>query len=672
MSNSFLLSPRLSSSKWPRRANLPLLTCALFASVCARPAWAQAPLGGAPDSNAPDTVVNTDDAVEAPASRDSNAKTLLVDDFEDGVAAWKLDNARLVGAVQTSAGNPFVKSSQSAGLFTFKAGRRSQASVTRRVDGQGWARINAQRLSFYLSADGDTRPGAVRGVDITLRAIGPNGAEAFRPPIDAETGKPLPIKLDRAGWRRVSIPLGDFRSARGPLTTSAMRRVYALQLSQTGTWDARFFSLDQIAVESGAPATTATPPVTSLKTPLGAPTPDPNAVAVAVDFKKVEGRIAASANPSIGRTQSQSGEPDRDPFDNPDFRTALTALAPRFVRLDAGALCELINSSAPAFDFSRLQSAAQRARDLGALPFIAVTSPPDWALDVSGYAVFARGCANATKASGARYFELSPDSVTFYNSARSALKAVNGNYRVGGQGDSLDEGASLRALLGGANGLDFLSVADFGANADSFDAITQAASAQKLRAVAQVLRASKFKTAALYVSRANVHSLQSGMSGDGINPKSLSAATWWAAYLSSASRVANQVFHEDASNPDAGLLNSDASAYPAYYAMYLWNTFFPSGSARVRATSSRSDIVACAVNTATAHNLLLVNASSRPQTAQISIRGFPRLRGVRMRVLDSPSAQPRYVLLPKSPYQSIALPPYAVATVQFIEGAKRK
>lgn len=652
-----------------RGARLGLPVWSLFCfSVCSvyvfgHLAHAQSPLGGAPDNDTPNT------------SATPKSPNLVVDDFERGVVAWSLsDSTRrgtplLVGAVATSASNPFLPDSKSAGLFTFKAGTRASAVASRRVDGEKWAQLNAKLLTFYLSADGETRPGQTRGVDIVLRAHGANGDEAFRPPTDPETRRPLPIKLDRPGWRRVVIPLSDFRSSRGPLTNDALRRVYALQFAQNGTWDSRFFSLDQIAVEgSSAPAA---PPSPSTPSVPSAPKPDANAVAVSADFKRVEGRIAASANPSLGRAQNQSGAPDSDVLENAAYRNALSALAPRFVRLDAGELCELTNSSAPDFDFSRLQSAAAQVKAIGALPFVAVTNPPAWALDARGYAIFARGCAAALNdnRTPARYFELAPDSVTFYNAGRAALKAVSATYRVGGQGDALQEGASLRALLGGASGLEFLSVTDYGLlpDAEVPTSIAETANASRLRATAQVLRASRYRDAALYVTRANLRP-----AGDNDAAlKELSAGAWWAMYLGNASRVANQVFHEDAANPDAGLLNSEGRAYPAFYAMYFWNTFFPAASARVRVTSARADVFATAVNTPTAHNLLLVNTSNRAQIAQVSIRGFPTLRAARMRLLDSATAQPRYVPLPKSPYQRIELPPYAVAVVQFIEGKKK-
>jgi hypothetical protein len=616
-------------------------------------------------------------------------RLIVLDDFEDGVGGWSLNdpykardakrNTLLVDAVATRANNPFVPDSKGAGLFTFKAANRAWASASRAVDGTKWAAMNAPRLTFYLAADGESRVGGRQnGVDLILRAKTSSGTdEAFRLPTDAGTRRPLQVKLDRAGWRRVAIPLSDFSSTRGRLNSEGMKRVYLLQVAQTGVWDSRFFSLDSLQVESGAAAPTSapTPRPAGVRRSVAAPTPDPNAAQVSADFLRVEGRIAGGANASLGVSQSSEGA-DLLPLDNSTFRDALAMLGGSFVRLDAGELCDLVNSSAPEFDFTRLKIAVGRARAIKLLPLVAVPNPPAWALDTGGYAEFARGCALAlngrSAAPAARYFELQADSVTDYNAAFSVLKDVNRALRVGGIGEETRSVASVRALVGGARGLDFLSVADFGLSSDGAAVMPsdtrESSNAARLRAVAEVLRASKFRAAPLYVTRANVRSVESDASVD----RSAYAASWWAAYLANSSRLASQVFHEDAANPAAGLLSSDARAYASYYAMYLWNTYFPGGSERVRATSSRPQVVVTACNTPTAHNLLLVNTGRTEQTAQIAIRGFPVLRSARMQLLESASAQPRFVALPKSPYQSVTLRPYSIAVVQFIEGDRRK
>ena len=646
----------------------------------------QAPLGGANAQTG--TPAGAGDNAAATPDTPGAHKTVVIDDFENGPTAWTLNDpaktkgapyALLVGAVSTRADNPFLSVSQNAGLFTFKASQSGWASASRRVDGAQWAANDARRLTFYLAADGEARPNLERGVDLVLRAKVQGGEdEVFKLPLDPKTGKPIMVRLDRSrAWRQVVIPLGDFTSSKGPLTTDALKRVYLLQLVQTGKWDSRFFSLDQLQVDDqGAPPPNVAPPAKATPAPTGSvkpPTADPNATKISVDFKRVENRIAVSANVAVGASPDDSGGPDRAPLENADFRAALATLKPRFVRLDAGQLCELTNSAAPTFDFSRFQKVVGRVRSTGALPLIALTNPPAWALDAHGYAVFARGAALAlngrTKTPAATYYELNCDSVTFYNAARAALVAVNPTLRVGGDGSSAGDDVGLRSLLGGASGLEFLSLSNYGATSDEGDPFAEARTGARLRASAAILRASKFRNAALYVTRANVSPV-SEVVGTGLT--NLSAGAWWATYLGTASRIANQVFHEDGGEPDAGLLNASASAYPAYYAMYLWNTYFPSGSVRVSATSSRPQITVTAANTTGSHNVLLANTTAQEQKVQLSIRGFPVLRSARLHAVESRTSTVRDEDLPKSPYQTLTLKPYGVTVVQFIEGTPRR
>ena len=150
------------------------------------------------------------------------------------------------------------------------------------------------------------------------------------------------------------------------------------------------------------------------------------------------------------------------------------------------------------------------------------------------------------------------------------------------------------------------------------------------------------------------------------------SGAWWAQFLGSGSRLADQIFHNDATNPEWGLLlvENRAQAFPAYYSMYLWNTYFAGGTERVVADSANDAVFAAAANTKTAHNLLLVNNTALPQVAQIGIRGFPTLRQVRIHRTDDPALGVRTTLLPNSPFQTLRLPAYSVSVVQFIEPPK--
>ena len=607
----------------------------------------------------------------------SGPVAISLDDFESGVGNWTRSDKGNVGlsdivATKPSAGAP---GSSGSALLAFKSSKTGWASLSRAVDGPAWAKIGANRLVFWMSGGGNSQ-----GVQLQLRAKNAGSDLTF--------SLPKPVRLDLTRWRKVVVPLSDFKGPKGETLAPRLNTVYLLQFVQSGAWDSRFFSLDDLGVEgTGIPIAAPAP------RPIATPIPKPaiatapavtNGVKIGADFLRVSGSIRAAANVSLGTSFSGAGAA---PLDNSkEFRGAIALLKPRFVRLDVGALADLTDSSRPSFDFARLVNSAARARALGAEPLITVSNPPEWGLDARSYAVLATDAARAlARKSGvsARYYELSPggddiDSPTaigFYNSAFAALKTLSPTFRVGGYGAPAGALTLQSAFLRGARGLDFLSVSSFGAQSGAPSENVLFAGAREvsaLKTAAGALDKSRFPRAALFVTQAGLSAAKNP--GESV-PSDLRlvqnvSGVWWAQFMASGSRLADQIFHADAVNPESGLLDASAQAYPTYYSLWLWNTFFPPGSARVVATSSNSSVFVAAANTATAHNLLLVNNSSATQTAQIAIRGFPVLRQARLRVFDDPLQSVRFEALPKSPFQTIKLAPYAVAVVQFIEPPK--
>jgi hypothetical protein len=608
---------------------------------------------------------------------------IVLDDFESGVSKWTTNDstktektpATLIDILPT-AGTDLVPGSRGGGLFTFKAAKGAWASASLRIHGAEWSKIGARQLTFFLNAGGNQK-----GVEVLIRRLYKSGNdEVFR--------LPLPVRLQVQRWRKVAIPLGEFKSDRdkAPLP-SRLDGVYLLQFVMRGDWDARFFTLDQLQVEgTGVPLQGGSTPSapdgdTNPKTPT-APGVNSPVTTISVDFLRVTGRLRAAANVTVGAGRGANGGSTFPLQNDAHFSGALRELKPRFVRLDAGELSELTDSNRPAFDFRRLKSAVIATRAIGAQPLIVVTNPKAWTLDSRSYAAFAAQAAQATNERGvgpARYFELATgDSdlsdanvVAYYNAARAAIKKINSSYRVGGVTASAGRLGTTRAVLRSAKGLDFFVVQDFSAWAgkpDDAALLKTAREVSRLRSVASSLEKSKWKNAALFV----VGNLSAVRVPGGSTPADertvqMVSGAWWATYLASASHVADQVFHNESSTPEWGLLDEAGRAYPAYYAMWLWNTFVPPGSVRVRADAGNGDIAVTALNTATAHNLLLVNNTPEDRTAQIGIRGFPVLRQARIRIYDDPRAQPRLMNLPKSPYQTIELKPYATAILQFIE-----
>ena len=627
---------------------------------------------GAQTASAPNATASaTPGATAAPTF------TIPIDNFENGVGNWASNDrnrAGLSGIVAVPAGAPLAGAprSKGAGQVTFKSASQGWASVSRPVNGAAWNQIGARELVFALEGSGDTN-----GVDLQLRAKGAGGDIVF--------SLPQPVRLDAKKWRQVVIPLSDFKGPKGEALLPRLSEVYLLQFAQSGAWSLKFFTLDDLLVRGyGAPAKPAVPVVAPAP-----PAPDAlpaGAVAVNVDFKRVQGTIRAGANVDLMAPYDTANTQSLEL--SPNYRGALATLSPRFVRLDVSALADLTDSSRPAFDFSRLVSAARRVRSLGAEPLVAIANADQWGLDARGYGTLAGGAARALNPRGtslARYFELASwssdvsasDAVAFYNAGYGAVKGVSKNLVVGGYGAPAGDTGAQNALLQGARGLDFFSGSFYGARAGApsdAELLGDARTISDLKTAAGLLDKSRFRRAPLWVTSANLSSARAA--GDFVPSDKRLVGTlsgaWWAQFLGSGSRLADQIFHNDATNPEWGLLlvENRAQAFPAYYSMYLWNTYFAGGTERVVAESANDAVFATATNTKTAHNLLLVNTTALPQVAQVGIRGFPTLRQVRIHRTDDPALGVRTTALPNSPFQTLRLPPYSVSVVQFIEPPK--
>jgi hypothetical protein len=116
------------------------------------------------------------------------------------------------------------------------------------------------------------------------------------------------VRLRNTSWRRVVIPLSDIRNENGPLLPR-LSGVYLLQFVQRGTWDSRFFTVDQLQIEgTGVPLGGASRPVTGGEA-LGGSASDASGcgsvtaadtTSVSVDFLSRQGVVRTSANISIG------------------------------------------------------------------------------------------------------------------------------------------------------------------------------------------------------------------------------------------------------------------------------------------------------------------------------------------------------------------------------------
>lgn len=638
-------------------------------------------------------------ALTAGSACPSGAVSLTLDDFEAGVANWATNDktktadaaATLVNIIPVPPDPGGSRGSKGAALFTFKAAKASWASASLKVNGGEWAKMGAQNLVFWLNAGGEDV-----GFEVILRGTGTPSEEKFV--------LKKKVELDRRGWRLVSIPLTDFRSEKGALP-GRLSNVYLLQFAQTGDWNSRFFMVDDIRIDGTGrpiPQVAVTPPPTPTPTPSLTNDKGELVTTVNVDFLKKDGKIRTAGNVSVGATWPNINGTEVFPFDNRAYRDSIAVLKPRLVRLDAGSLSALVDSSRPSFEFARLVSAVKQVRELKAEPLVALPNPAAWGLDEKGYASFAAQAARAVNSGvvRVRLFEVAlaipggtagddAQYLAYYNRAYEALKAASRSNWVGGLGASGGKAGTLTRLLGSARGLDFLSLqftspVQTPGQTPGGDAIFKSAqSLLGLKYAANQLDKSRFNKAPIFVTQANL----SEPGPDGEQPadaraNQMASAPWWITFLGSGSRVADQVFHNDGANSAWGLLdgaNSAPRGYPAFYALYLWNNFVPASSDRVRTDVSNPAITAIGLNppldkAQPLHTVLLANTTETEQTVKVSIRGFPVLRETRVRVFDDLAAArdlSTYQVLPKSPFQTLTLKPYAVVVMQFVEPPKK-
>jgi hypothetical protein len=259
----------------------------------------------------------------------------------------------------------------------------------------------------------------------------------------------------------------------------------------------------------------------------------------------------------------------------------VTTLKPRVVRLDASALTELIDSARPAFNFSRLAASARQVRALGAEPLLAITVDPSWGLDTRSYTIFAVGAVRAINAGNprpARLFELATgtgslsnaNAIAWFNSARRAIKALSPYYRVGG--------IAVRPVIWARcalcsvahrDSISFLFLFRRQWNSAQRGSLFSAArSISNLRATTAALDRSKFRNVPLYVTQANINGSRDANTFLPVDARTaqMVAGAWWATFLGSSSRLADQVFHNDANNPEWGLL--DERSWPIHHTMF--------------------------------------------------------------------------------------------------------
>lgn len=602
------------------------------------------------------------------------ASVLLLDDFEQGVGKWLLnDHTKAASGLVTfceilpsPSGAP-VGGGKRGAMITFKRSTEGWATVSLPVDGKKWKAIGAERLSFWLRGDGSDNQ-----VELMLRATADG----------KETRFGVTIPLNDPQWHKVVLPFSRFKNEGANLADS-LEQIYLVQFLKRSQWDSLFFTVDQIQVEgvSTTPEVTITPRPTIL---TGKRTN------VTVDFAKMLGATTA--------TLSVNFEGDEARLMNADFQESLRNFAPRFVRLKAAKWLKMdAAGDAPTWDFTALDNVVSAVRNAGAEPLICLSPHPEWKLTDEQFLQLCADTVDHLNTNAERkvlYWEIF-DEPTFgaaaisieqatdrFNQIRQRIKEMDPSLKVGGVALASAWQPHLVYFLKHAQGTDFLSFYFYGTHngittdAELFAAARRTVAGDVPNQIAfddlRRTMAQMKLNVPVFITECSLNSLRTpeGASRDKRLPSPLSAA-WWMSFLKATGPYVNHVMVFNAAHESWGLMDEKGRAYPAYYALWMYSKFFPAGSAVVSAQSDNTNVLALAVNTPTAHNVMLVNLSDKPAHCRVTAKSVGTLRQVRGRFLEANGRGVRFEEhLPLITTQDVPLPAYAVAVVQFIEPPK--
>lgn len=613
-------------------------------------------------------------AAPTPTSQPS-VPVLLLEDFEQGVSRWLLNDHTKAASGQVTfceilpspSGAP-ERGSKRGAIVTFKRSTEGWATVSLPVDGKKWKAIGAERISFWLRGDGSDNH-----VELMLRAT----AEG------KETRFGVTIPLNDPQWHKVVLPFSRFKNEGASLADS-VEQIYLVQFLKRSKWDSLFFTVDQIQVEG----VSTTPEVTIIPRPT-APRLGKRAN-VTVDFAKTLGTTTAAV--------SLNFEGDEARLMDADFQESLRNFGPRFVRVKVAQLLKMdASGDTPTWDFTSLDNVISAVRNADAEPFICLSPRPEWKLTDEQFLQLCADTVDHLNTNAERkvnYWEIF-DEPTFgataisieqaterFNRIRQRLKEMDPSLKIGGVALASAWQPHLVYFLKHAQGTDFLSFYFYGThNGITTDAELFAAARRTVAGDVpnQIALDDLRRTMAqmklnvpVFITECSLNSLHTsdGASRDKRLSSPFSAA-WWMSFLKAAGPHVNQVMVFNAAHESWGLLDEKGRAYPAYYALWMYSKFFPPGSAVVSTQSDNTNVLSLAVNTPTAHNVMLANLSDRPMNCRITAKGVGALRQVRGRFLEANGRGVRFEEhLPLLPTQDVPLPAYGVAVVQFIEPPK--
>ena len=598
------------------------------------------------------------------------ALSIVLDDFEAGVGAWRTNDAEAAGEEPSEICGIYTVArqtddhTQQAALVEFLAARQTWASVSQPVNGTLWAQHNIGQITMWMRGDGSDNT-----VDLTLRSrIGEDRR-------DVSYVYKVPLKATE--WQHRAIRLFAFKDAEGNSPNAeAIRNAYLLQFVKTGSWPTMTLYVDEILAE----------PIPG----AAEPPPEERPLSVTLDFTRTVSRMRAQMGSNLG--DDLAPVLDR-PAASAAITRALEQLTPCVVRMK---LSDFYDPRIGDYDLIRLNHAINWVADTGARTLVcldpaqvpeedAETLCPDPDFETVALKVVAlrRGGPHL------RYYELydrplftgqfdSVEALTAsYNDFAQRVLAADPEARVGGPGFAAAWEENLRSFVENARTLHFLSLHFYGAHNPEaeaqtlFDAALSGTTSDlpqqlSLAQVRELTEEAHRPIADVFVTSLAMNSARES-EGNAADQRVAGnyGAAWTAATVLSSSSSVDKFLNYRLFGSDWGLTDQRGKPSPAYHAAWLLHTYAPRGAMLSQLLKPADDLLVAAVWTSSASNAFVVYLGEQKRTVVVSARGVGEPRLVRERRLTS-DGELNMADLPNSSSQSIEFDGPGISVIQFV------
>lgn len=607
---------------------------------------------------------------------------ILLDDFEDGVGAWRTNDSTVMGeqrparyaAISPVADTPPGGGAQAA-MVLFPPADKAWASISLPVDGKQWAAHNVGVVSMWVrQADAGDE------MLVTLRVNAPT--------VDGGTEDRSYSQALRPGskaWQHVSLRLFGFRDQRGrPLPQESRSAIYLLQFVKTGSWEGARVYVDTL--EARPLDYPATPGST---VPSGPPAAQD---VVTVDMSRDIGRCLGQIGFNLAAGSAATGS-------NRELSGTISKLAAELAPcVGRVRVAHYFTAQTSSYDLISLNGAVNRLISAGIKPLLCFgmpSAPPGPLGPPAERLLYQTAVDVAAIRRGAQlspYYELFEDPITRPDSVAPAFERVHDlvlayNRLAAGIAD-----ADPTARVGGSGfrGADEWLLREFGAGADplaflSYRLVYQGPVCPGDRRLEDdIIRGFSggeydwtYEQAAKYLDevtqRPELFITDWGVRREPQPDRraAIDETAGEAAFLATsalvASRHVDKLLWTDLVDESSGLIDLRGRPRPAYWAAWLVSKYAPRGSTCSALVDYRSRLLIAGVRTKTSANVFVVNRTRSPMNLALQVTGVDTpvtVREHRLDILDANEVRHRNLSL--STTQKVSLTGPGVLVLQFI------